>query len=62
MKYVKRILPYILAAAIIFAGYVIIDGIKVLLPSHKETIKVFEKPENDNLFYMGNNDGKISYH
>lgn len=53
MKIIKRILPYVLAIAIIFAGYFSLDLIKALMPSHKDTVRVFDKPEQDSVFYIG---------
>ncbi len=61
MKRIKSILPYVLAVVIIFEGYFSMEGIKALIPSNKEIIKVFEKPEQNNLFYMGTSDELIIY-
>lgn len=61
MKHIKNILPYVLAVFIIFGGYFSMEGIKALISSHKETVRVFQRPEKNNLFYMGTSDEIIIY-
>jgi hypothetical protein len=61
MKRIKGIWPFVLAVIIAFAGYWSVDGIKALMPSHKDTVRIFDKPSEDSLFYMGKYDELTVY-
>jgi len=61
MKRAKVLWPYVLAALLVFAGYFGLGGIGALLPSYKNTLREFDKANQNALFYFEQSDELVLY-
>ena len=61
MKQIKAVLPYVLAVLIVVTGYFGLSGIEKLIPSYKDTVREFEKSDQNALFYFGKSEELVIY-